>query len=257
MKPYYEHAGIIIYHGDCRDVMPSLKVDVVVTDPPYGTAFDGVTGDESFPFDVLPGVGSCIAFGSPKRVVDDLRAFTRRPDRVMVWAPALNISKASLGGVLYKWMPIYGWALKGVGINEPPYGDVFTDYLPFISVITKPEPLMRKLLCLTAGIVLDPFMGSGSTLVAAKSVGRAAIGIEIEERYCEVAANRLSQEVLAFGPSRCECRYPVPQTRDEPFAVTYRCALPLGHWGPHGPDAVDPVDGVVTDGPRANEDLDE
>jgi len=196
MTPYYADDLVTIYHGDCREWMPDAGA--ILTDPPYGTGFAGVAGDDSFPFDLLPGAVPCVAFGSPKRHVADLRAFIRPPDRVMVWAPAFSWSKQSDRGVLYGWTPIYCWDTEPTGHNEPSR-DVFTEHDAGASSITKPVALMRRLLPLVGGTVLDPFMGSGSTLVAAKSLGRRAIGIEIEERYCEIAALRCSQEVLGLG----------------------------------------------------------
>jgi hypothetical protein len=198
VTPYYADDLVTIYHADCRTFQIPGLADAIVTDPPYGTGFDGVAGDESFPFDVLPGGLPCIAFASPKRAVDDLRSFVRPPDRVMVWAPAFSWSKQSDGGVLYKWTPIYCWNTLPTGRNEPT-GDVFTEHDAGASSITKPVALMRRLLPLVPGVILDPFMGKGSTLVAAKSLGRRAIGVEIEERYCEIAANRCRQEVLGLG----------------------------------------------------------
>ena len=195
MKPYYSDDLVTIYHGDCREWMP--EADVIVTDPPYGTAYETIAGDDSFPFDLLPGDGACIAFGAARRHVDDLRSFTRPPERVMVWAPAFSWTKASDSGVLYKWTPIYCWGIQPTGRGEPA-GDVFTDHDAAVSSISKPVSLMRRLMPLTVGTILDPFMGSGSTLVAAKEAGRRAIGIELEERWCERAAQRCSQEVLGL-----------------------------------------------------------
>jgi hypothetical protein len=197
MIPYYADDLVTIYHGDCRDMLPALEFDSFLTDPPYGTGFEGIEGDAAFPHDVLPGGRSCVAFGSARRHVEEMRSFGSPPERVMVWAPAFSWSKASVGGVLFKWAPIYCWHTEPTGRGEPT-GDVFSDHDAAVSSISKPVSLMRRLLPLVRGIVVDPFMGKGPTLVAAKSLGRHAIGIEIEERYCEIAARRCSQEVLGL-----------------------------------------------------------
>lgn len=201
MTPYYADDLVTIYHGDCREWMP--EADAIVTDPPYGTGHAAVIGDDQFPYRLLAAghLRTCVAFGSARNHVRDMREMAvdwTMPDRVMVWAPAFGWSKAAAGGVLYGWHPIYVWRAVNTGRGEPAR-DVFTQFEPSASSITKPVALMRSLLHLTAGTVLDPFLGSGSTLVAAKSLGRKAIGIEIEERYCEIAARRCSQEVLGLS----------------------------------------------------------
>lgn len=200
MTPYYSDDLVTIYHGDCREWMP--EADAIVTDPPYGTNFAGVVGDDAFPFRLLAaGIGrTCIAFGSGRNHVRDMRTMAvewTMPDRVMAWAPAFGWSKAADSGVIYGWHPIYCWRIEQTGRGEPAR-DVFTEFEANASSITKPVSLMRRLLPMTTGTILDPFMGSGSTLAAAKSLGRRAIGIEIEERWCERAATACSQEVLGL-----------------------------------------------------------
>ena len=196
MKPYYSDDLVTIYHGDCRDWMPAH--DSILTDPPYGTSFDGVVGDDLYPYWLAEGDGPVVTFGAGRTHVDDLINMPVKPDRVMVWAPSFGWSKASDGGVLYGWMPIYCWRIEATGRADPPR-DVFTEFEANASSITKPVPLMRRLVPLTRGTILDPFMGSGSTLVAAKSLGREAIGIEIEERWCERSAIACSQDVLGLA----------------------------------------------------------
>jgi site-specific DNA-methyltransferase (adenine-specific) len=89
----------------------------------------------------------------------------------------------------------YDWAYRGVYPHPVPIND------DRVHMTQKPEPLLRDLLrvCPSQGAVLDPFMGSGTTLVAARALGLPCVGIEQSERYCEIAAKRLAQGVLDFG----------------------------------------------------------
>jgi DNA modification methylase len=203
MRPYYEHAGITIYHGDCLDVLPQISADVLVTDPPYGVAFKcgwankfrGVTiaNDESADARdaVLAAWGHrpALVFGSWK---------IARPTgtkAVLVW----DKGTVGMGDLSLPWFPcteeVY---VIGGGWSGPRTSSV----MRYVGRNThhpteKPEPLMLELIAkCPPGVICDPFMGSGTTLVAAKRLGRKAIGIEREERYCEIAAKRLSQEAL-------------------------------------------------------------
>lgn len=202
MRPYYDADGITIYHGDCRDVLP-VAADVLVTDPPYGVAFDcgwankfqGVSiandADVTARDAVLAGWGNrpALVFGSWKVA----RPTTTKA--VLIW----DKGTVGMGDLALPWFPcteeIY---VLGDGWSGPRTSAV----MRYVGRNTwhpteKPEQLMLSLVAkCPAGRVLDPFMGSGTTLVAAKRLGRKAIGIEIEERYCEMAAERLAQGVL-------------------------------------------------------------
>ena len=211
MKPYYERDGIVIYHGDCREILPSIKADVVVTDPPFGIAYrhggrrghaaNGMDGQAIFgddaPFDPAPvlALGLPSILGGGNHFADKLP-----PTRGwLVWdkrdlGPQMDQSDAELawtncGSVVRKFTR--RWSGACLGGEEQRTGRVHVNQ--------KPVDLLRWCLGLVpAGVVLDPYIGSGTTLVAAKLEGRKAIGIEIEERYCEIAAKRLAQGVLAF-----------------------------------------------------------
>jgi site-specific DNA-methyltransferase (adenine-specific) len=215
MKPYYEHDGITIYHGDCREILPTLKADVVVTDPPYGT--------NAYSWDKLPPnilIGPRAVFG---RLPEMLPLLTSAPDLVLTWWPSNgDCIGRSRSGVHRQAHIIAVWGHEGevrkrnaaassirMGWTKPALmPDVWTDPHPhagfhktnYSHPTEKPVSLMGRLIRLMGShpIVLDPFMGSGTTLVAAKLEGRRAIGIEIEERYCEIAAKRLAQGVLQF-----------------------------------------------------------
>jgi site-specific DNA-methyltransferase (adenine-specific) len=220
VTPYYADDLVTLYHGDCREWLP--EADVIVTDPPYGIGWalhgkgrkggmrgsrlhPGIVGDQdaSMRDAVLAmwGEGPAIVFGTwrqsiPARTLQAL-VFQKSPDTGIVgsvtgyrndWEMVFLVGKwpvrsAAWSGVLRSWTGLN--ARGGIqDINHPH---------------AKPQDVMVPLIeRAPPGTILDPFMGSGSTLVAAKSLGRKAIGIEIEERYCETAANRCRQEVLGL-----------------------------------------------------------
>lgn len=246
MQPYYSEAGIKIYHGDCREVLPSLpseSVDMVFTSPPYnlrngnnfhmghkGSTRPGAALANGYlsHSDDLPyqdyvrwqrGVlGECWRVLTPTGAI-----FYNHKPRVqfkVVQLPlALNpdlplrqiIIWLSSGGVNYSeshYMPAHEWILlfakEGFSLRDRSasgVGDVWRIAPEINSKHPAAFPLglpRRAIETTEARMILDPFMGSGTTLRAAKDLGRKAIGIEIEERYCEIAANRLRQEVLSF-----------------------------------------------------------
>lgn len=235
MTPYYEDGAVQIFHGDCREVLPQLSaVDHVITDPPY----DEVThaGARSLARQYSDKATICnIDFNSTTaealRVLfasiaarrwlvatmdwRHLRALEVEPPvgwrfvRFGVWvkpngAPQFTGDRPATG---WEAVAIFHRAVQDslrMAWNGGGHHAVFTH--PKINgqhPTAKPEPLMHELVTLFTDpgeVILDPFMGSGTTLVAAKRLGRKAIGIELEEKYCEVAAKRLAQGALdLFG----------------------------------------------------------
>lgn len=192
MTPYYDHAGITIYHGDCRDILPHLgPVDLVLTDPPYGVGKLKADAFES----VIP-----LILNFPKVIITSgiANIWAYPPaDWVLCWWKS-NCMTRSMVANANVWEPILVYRCKGFGVDGKA---VMITPQPFDHPCPKP---LRLFLWLAgkatkeADIILDPFMGSGTTLVAAKQLGRKALGIEIEERYCEIAVKRLEQEVLQF-----------------------------------------------------------
>lgn len=209
MTPYYSDDSVTIYHGDCREWMP--EADVLVTDPPYGLNYQSgwegrldrsIVGDADATFrdDVLSRwrPKPALVFGTWKV------AFPTGTRQVLIWDKQ---GALGMGALDLPWKPgheqIY---VLGKGFSGYRGTDVLS-YAPGQATARrgrlhpheKPVPLMRDLIAkCPPGVILDSFMGSGTTLVAAKSLNRRAIGIEIEERYCEIAAKRCSQEVLGL-----------------------------------------------------------
>jgi DNA modification methylase len=202
MTPYYSHAGITIYHADCRDILPHLEpVDLVLTDPPYGVGFSyGEYKDtaENFSKSILPVIVN-LSDRYPMAAFCSMRQMRILPpfQWVLCWNHPGSTRRNAVRGFSI-WEPIFlygrGWnvANDAITLADCVNHDKGNDH-----PCPKPLRLFKWLLSLHPGEnILDPFMGSGTTLVAAKQLGRKAIGIEIEEKYCEIAVKRLAQEVL-------------------------------------------------------------
>jgi DNA modification methylase len=191
MKPYYDKGGITIYCGDCLKMLPKMRADAIVTDPPYGLDFRKAQWDSKIPdwLNLAKACSKLVVFTTCQTTVWDYP----RADWVLCWTRQGAVSRTSYGAFSH-WTPVlvYGkgsWNpdLKVLpAIREQVYNVGIEHPSP------KPEALMRWLISGTKGQLLDPFMGSGTTLVAAKTLGRRAIGIEIEEKYCRIAVDRLT-----------------------------------------------------------------
>jgi site-specific DNA-methyltransferase (adenine-specific) len=222
MKAYYEENGITIYHGDNREIIPSLTgVDVVITDPPYGAkTHKGARSMKDL-------VKSQIDFApiTDDEFVDMCGTLVGLAQRWVVmtceWRHAVRLEDMGLLVRLGVWIkpngapqftgdrPGTGW--EAVAVMHRPgkkrwNGGGHHAVWNFPTVrgqhpTEKPIKLIQKWVqdfSEEGECVLDPYMGSGTTLAAARSFGRNAIGIEIDERYCEIAAKRLQQQVLGF-----------------------------------------------------------
>ena len=224
MKPYYEHNGITIFCGDCREILPTLpKCDLLLTDPPYGVSGEqntktalsrgGKKNDYSMFVDSIDYVREVAAPIIAFAVSSGIRVILTPGNRCLTLYPIPDsfgaiFQPASVG--LQPWgradaQPIlyYGKSPNG-GIRLPGHKCSWTvteAAEAFGHPCSKPYSFWSALLASNSEAewtILDPFMGSGTTLVAAKNLGRKAIGIEIEERYCEIAALRLQQSVFEF-----------------------------------------------------------
>lgn len=219
MKPYYQDESVTLYHGDCLEHTEWLTADVLVADPPYGMAFTQgrhVNGQSSGW--TSRWTGTRIAGDTTTAARDAaLSMWGNRPAlvfgtwkcppptgvrEVLVWDKVVS---TGMGALDIPWRP--SWEsiyVLGKGFTGSRSHGVLSVSLPTLDPTRKdhptpkPVPLMAALVSKTIGTVADPFTGCGSTLVAAKQLGRRAIGVEIEERYCEVAAKRLAQGVLDF-----------------------------------------------------------
>ena len=229
MTPYYQDdkAGIVIWNCDCRDILPTLgPVDLVLTDPPYGVNL----GNHGAALDGRPHL---LSKGTYESYDDSYEKFCS----IVIPAIRLALGKCTRAAIFcgpHIWEMPKADAIGGIFIPAAAGRNVwgFKNILPVLlygksptvalgrgcgptafqsaaSVSVNGHPCPKPIewmswwvrwASLDGETILDPFMGSGTTLVAAKQLGRRAIGIEIEEKYAEIAVKRLQQEMLDFGP---------------------------------------------------------
>ena len=203
MKPYYQDGAVTIYHGDCREIVPTLgRFDLLLTDPPYGIGEHG---------------GACRTRGRPGYAKHENLGWDKETPSPWVFQMLLEKADVAIiwGGNYFPLPPSMGWLywrkLMGGDFSD---GELaWTSRKAALREFTKcpkgmdkwhpcEKPVELLTWCLglvpDAQTVLDPFAGSGTTGRAAKDLGRKAVLIEREEKYCEIAARRMGQEVLCF-----------------------------------------------------------
>ncbi len=226
LKPYYDDGnGIVIYHGNCLDVLPTLGMfDLLLTDPPYGVAYVTSRRSRSDPkraaiandadltcfseawavlWARLEEDAHWYVFASPRRI-SSVIAITGNPKSIICWDKGDRGTVGDLTcGFGESWEAIFYGCRDRKPLNgSRPRNVIRVDWSSTMDPVhptVKPVGLLRKLIGWSSSegqTILDPFMGSGTTLLAAKREGRKAVGIELEERYCESAVKRLKQGVL-------------------------------------------------------------
>ena len=210
MSVYYSDDKVTLYHGDCLE-HPEwwTGADVLVTDPPYGLS-DKMSGGPKWSTlwsddgtdRARPMTWDATA---PHWIVDMLPHF----EQAIIWGGNYFALPPSRGWLV--WDKIVrnftsghcelAWTSMDRPVRAYNYAHAQLASEGKVHPTQKPLGLMQWSIEFTrdGASVADPFAGSGSTLVAAKALGRKAIGVELEERYCEIAARRLSQEVFDFG----------------------------------------------------------
>ena len=227
--PYYQDEHVTLYHGDCREITEWLTADVLVTDPPYGIDYrpnhrivlkrpDAIAGDTTIAVRDI----ALRAWGASRPALVFGRWDMPRPDGThgrLIWDKNL-IGTGRISSpwgpsdeevyVIGDWPPIVPGGRAREGGKPSRHSSVLRVQALAPGSLDRPDhttpkpvPLMELLIAkCPPGVIADPFAGSGSTLVAARNLGRRAVGVELEERYCEIAARRLAQGCLDLGAVR-------------------------------------------------------
>jgi len=203
-KPYYQDNAITIYHGDCRNILPVIAADIAITDPPYGVGFKYAAYDDGNMIGYCALIGSVLDLLQPLPIiiaVGKRNLWSYPPAReILCWQKPGSTGHNNLGG-FNEWEPILVYR----NLAKNPVSDWIRlpDCVNHDRGNNHPCPKPLKLFTWLINqctqdcdVIVDPFMGSGTTIRAAKDLGRKAIGIEIDERYCEIAAQRMAQGVL-------------------------------------------------------------
>jgi len=194
-------------NGDCLEYMKSLQtgsIDAVISDPPYGVGiadWDGDMPPQDFLDECLRVARGCIVWFGAASMILEFSRYAPRPERMLIWSPKFTLSKVAKDGFAYRYHPIALWRVEKQDVIA---WDVLDDMTEggnwWKHPATKPVSLMRKLVsAFSQESVLDPFMGSGTTGVAALQLGRSFIGCEIDPKYFAVAEKRIKQAALQPG----------------------------------------------------------
>ena len=224
IEPYFDDGQIAIYHGDCREILPCVSADVLVTDPPYGVdlgnhkaakdkrprhiakaAYASYSDSpENFDLVVVPSIVAALSITKRGAVFVAAHMAWRLPPPVAVGGVFLpsGVGRNAWGFASLAHVLLYGAAPR-IELGCKPTAIRSTEHASSTEhPCAKPIGWMTWLVGLAAeksDIVIDPFMGSGTTLRACKDLGIRAVGIEREEKYCEIAARRLAQQTLFGG----------------------------------------------------------
>lgn len=226
MKPYYADDQVTLYHGDCREITNWLTADVLVVDPPYGIAWRtggglkargryaksrahaGIRGDADTAVrdGILTAWGDrpAAVFGTPVLAppagTRQVLFYRKPPDAGVRGATAGFRRDVEVIYLLGPWPTGIGGRSSVLETTTPSIGNPYAPAARYCHPHAKPVDLLEQIVTYCPeGVIADPNAGSGSTLVAARNLGRKAIGVELEERHCETTARRLAQDVLPFG----------------------------------------------------------